>query len=319
METFTTSVWTPFSQSSVPFLRKYEYDTIVQLKKENPERSFSELYPKIRHSIWRLYPFSADQIKEMYYDFQAHNWYSLPNLCEYFTDKRGQENLQQLYYSPQTYLYNNCFPFFQSRANYNWTEDEDNFLISLSKLKSCNLNFSMLALCIPGRSGKQIKEHFKVLIKKGIIEDNQKKEEKKNLRNLYHSYFLPKVEHKLANEFRKLYKNGIRKTKSVVQLTAKEYYYCPKILADRATFQHFLENNYTIYDEQNNFTTEFNKFSEKIKNDIEINEDGSKILSNDIIRKFNIPEPIFGETWQTNFIKKKTIYRGEMLIFHAEE
>lgn len=307
VETFSTPIWTPFSQSSIPFLNKYEYDLIHQLKKDNPERSFTELSPKIRHSIWRLYQFNEEQIKEMYYDFQAHNWYSLPNLHQFFIDQKGQDELQQLYRTPQTYLYNNCFPYFQSRANHNWTESEDNFLISISKFTDHDLNFSMLALCLPGRTGKQIREHYKVLLKRGAIEEIQKEEKKNRLRYLSHSYFLPDVENKLAKEFRRFFRNGLRITKTLLKTTATEFYCCPRILAERATFQHFLEHNFPIYTENNKFTTEFIQFAQKLKTEIETNEDGSKNFTNDIIRKYSIPKPIFGETWQATFLKKHSL------------
>lgn len=58
-----------------PTLYKYEYDSISQIKKENPKRSFSELHELICSKNWRLYRFSADQINNMFHDFRDHNWF----------------------------------------------------------------------------------------------------------------------------------------------------------------------------------------------------------------------------------------------------
>lgn len=58
----------PFYQTlTIPLFHKYEYNSTYKVKKENSDRSFDELYPKICSDNWRLYSFNADQIRGMLY------------------------------------------------------------------------------------------------------------------------------------------------------------------------------------------------------------------------------------------------------------
>lgn len=78
---------------------------------------------------------------------------------------------------------------------------------------------------------------------------------------------MPIVESKLANEFPNIFQKGIGFTNSLISLTANELCYSPRILAEKDAFQHFLT--------QNKFTNKFLQFRDKLKEDIEENENNS--------------------------------------------
>lgn len=121
-------------------------------------------------------------------------------------------------------------------------------------------------------------------------------------------YFLPHIEKNVADELRKLFKRGIQITKPIVRSTAREFYYCHRILAEKATFQFFIDKKMMIFDVQQQYSIELIQFSDKLRNEIEENiseEDNS--YCDDVIRKYNLPQTIFGETWGRNFYQSNKL------------
>lgn len=175
-----------------PSLYKSEYDHICKLKLQNKKASIQSLYTQICRNSWRLWKFTHQQIKEMFDSYRDIQWETIPEPFEYFTSTEGQFNLQQLLGSPFSYLYNNIFPYFVSRANRPWTKEEDDLII-MSAEKSI-LNFSILALCIPGRTGKEISSRFNTLIKKGLIKNCDDVDQPKSISKYVRRYFLPNSE-----------------------------------------------------------------------------------------------------------------------------
>lgn len=292
--------------TNYPFLFNYEYDFICKLKEDFPKQSFQALYELITLNIWRLRSFNHEQIKSMFYEFREKNWFPIPNAFEFFISEKGHNELMNLLKTPQTYLYEHGYPFYQSRANHHWSKFEDDFITSVANSSNDKIDFAKLALCIPGRTGKQIQTRYSYLIDNGIIE--KPKEQNLPFTPIYHSYFLPDVEKRIATELKQMFKNGILISKQVVRSTAKKFYYCPRVLAERATIQHFINQSLTIFDENNKYTTEFLQFMNSLFNEIQENTDDDNLdYSKEVIRKFNLPKPIFGEVWANSFFKKKQI------------
>lgn len=289
-----------------PSLDKSEYEFICKLKKENPKRSFVELLPKIRSFSWRLHVFNDDQIKEMYQTCREKDWQCIEDIFTYFSSQEGQTQLYEFYKNPKGFLFNHPFPFFTSRENYKWSQDEENLIIFVSNAFPETVDFSMLSLCLPGRTGSQIATHYKELVLQGKI--TQKEDiTRKPLSFEYHKYFLSNVEMHLAQQILNLFKKGTQITKSLIREMARKIYFCPRILAERAVLQKFYSNNLEIYEDIQNetYSKSFLEQVQILQNEIEeYDQNIGKEFSKEIIRIYNLPEPIFGDVWIRNFLKR---------------
>ncbi len=292
-----------------PSLYKEEYVHICTLKEQNKRASIQNLYTQICNRSWRLWKFTHQQIKDMFDKYRDTNWEAIQNPFEYFTSKDGQFNFQKFLGAPFSFLYNHGFPYFISRANHSWTKEEDDFIIMAAD--KVTLNFSFLALCLPGRSGKEISSRFHELATKGCIKIHDEFSQVNPLKNYVRRYFLPQTEQKLAKELIQMYKKGIQINKLLVTQTAKDLYCSDDILAERATYNHFMNCGLNIYSDEENkqYTFSFQKIYHNIKNDLtqcETKEEHDDMVKS-IIQDYNLPKPLFSHTWADAFLHRNRL------------
>ena len=70
--------------------------------------------------------------------------------------------------SPLAYLNDKVIPIFKYKTSKTWTDRENERLITICKGSTNKINCSLLSICFPGHSGKQIYSHYKDLLSKGI-------------------------------------------------------------------------------------------------------------------------------------------------------
>lgn len=297
-----------------------EYSYIMGLKKTKNYSKIENLTKQIRTHFLDLEKCSDDEIKIMF-----ENAHDAPfNL---FLDIRENsdlinEEMVKFINSPLAYLNNNVFPIYKHKLSKTWTERENERLIALCKGATVKINFAMLSLCFPGRSGKQIHSHYRDLISKGIIQENQDFIQSNN-ENLIKFHFIDDSESKIAEEIKEDIANGKQIDKDTVIRKAECYYYEPWNLAKRVAFQNFVENKKQIYKDDDNeeYSEEFTNFAKEIQSIVDDLNDIKKTLiekfpddpkikyenANEVLRRFNVPKPVFSSTWITDFMKRNRL------------
>lgn len=243
---------------------------------------------------------------------------SIEKLIEFQITSRFQKDIQHLAENPLQFLWNCTLPFFHNRRNKEWTPIEDDLLKTIIQRIKGEPNCTLLSLCFPGRSGQAIYHHLQKLRSQGEIEAEF------NSRNLpfdpnIRRYFLKESEKALAKEIVKISKKGIQIDKQLIRHTAMKHHQTSWIVAERATYQYFHENNIQIYEDNLNetYTQEFIAFSKSIQNrfDQDISQNDGEIAFQ-IIDEYNLPKPKFSNTWISSFLKRnKLSWRQAHLFF----
>lgn len=307
---------TPQTQPDRSPLTMNEYIIIKYLKSTKTyDPSFRDLYKQIYEWIPRMKYFTANEISEMYKSKKHNSIFPFPDVTESIFKLGYQNQLRKLIDEPVFFLMNHGIPFFESRSDHEWTNEEEDLLISISKYMNWNPSFPLLAMCFPGRSGKSIQHHFLKLIyeKKIEIPEGTEIQNKFYLRR----YFIPRSEKTLANQIKVMSRKGVQVTEASIRNMAKQYYFSPWIISERATFQLFIKKGIPIFkDEKETEYTEafldmYNRLLSNFSNDlkelnIENESDNSKIAES-MIDEFGLQKPTFSYAWIKAFLKRNRL------------
>lgn len=87
--------------------------------------------------------------------------------------------------------------------------------------------FNTLALCFPGRTGKQIHAHFVALLESypEEINDGRLIQKSMNIDIHMNMYFMPMTEKMIANELTELFYAGNQVTEEIIRKKVKFYYF----------------------------------------------------------------------------------------------
>lgn len=287
-----------------------EYNIINMIKKNQPKESFSNLKYQIQARIPRLKNVSAAEIRILYDDMKKKLLFRTDPFL-YFISQDGRENLIALAHNPSQYLLNNKYPFSINKKNVDWSSEEDALLKEIMNTASEPVNFPTLAICFPGRTGKQIHSHYLELLKKKEISNLKEIFPEKPFDLFMHRYFLPYTEKLIANEIIELFKCGSQITEQIIREKARTYYYLPWVLAERITYQRFMSEKKNVYidEKKYQYTEEFIEHSVDMKEELTkliINEKGDVDIkkTEDIIRENKLPIPAFSNQWIKSFLKR---------------
>ena len=225
-----------------------------------------------------------------------------------------QNELRKLLENPVFFLMNNGAPFFKSRSNQPWSNEEDALLTNIIHFVGNNQVFPLPFFCFPGRSGKAIYQRYLTLQNECLFNDIKEGEPPHPFYHFIRRYFLTKSETELAAEIKKLANDGIQITEFKIREMAQSYYIRPWIIAERAAFQYFIHNRLQIFDENGEYTEEFKQkheailsnFSNDLLNLAEQNN-SNKAIAESIIKDFGLPSPKFSSTWIKAFFKRNRL------------
>lgn len=306
-----------FQTAELPELSESEYLAIFAIKEDYPNASFRDLHNRIISAVPRLESFNYHMIGMMYFRKRSIYWTTAPDIFQFFRHASTQINLLSLALNPTKFLFANRYPFFQSRRGIDWTMEEDNLLFTIMENANSELNFAFLALCFPGRTGRQIHNHFLDKLKEGTINDpRQLKASKHILDPICKRYFLPSTERALKADIVVMTTQGIHVIEDLVIEKAKDYYKTPWILSERATYQEFASKGICIYVPGTTiYSEEFLKLSNEIYDSFDIDnaidedaeDDHKEQQVQDIIMKFNLPPIVFTHKWFRKFLKRNRL------------
>lgn len=308
----------PLEADPVP-MEDEDFEYICILKKDHPKASFRDLRHSIYHNCPRLRVHSIDMIAIMFKRKRGVDWKLPADLFQLFVSDECQTELLKMAKQPAQYLMNNVCPFFIPRKNEHWTKEEDYLLIEIMSQSTAPI-FSFLGLCFPGRTGKQIHQHFRYLLKLGKINDPRMTMNfEPRFNPLLHRNFLPNSEKMLADIIIDLFNKGAQVDEEFVIRKARWLYKLPWVLGERAAFQIFSHQSKEIYKSEKHvsFTDDFKESAKDLKerfqdllNSLDIHEDDDEEYSDDLkqmFKKYSIPVPSFTHHWFKSFLKRNKL------------
>ena len=294
-----------------PYLTDQEYFIIQYLKSKDSQASYSIIYKRAISMIDRLAFFNKDWLKSAYKEKEKRSFFLVENLNIAFCSQHFQKNILDMVKSPNLYLMNHSIPYFKDKNPRIWTIEENDLLQKVMPFFGEKPNFILLSICFPGRTGKQIYNHYLSGIQNGLFHVATFKEEQTFDPNLKR-YFLPKKEIELSKEIIKAFKKGRHVTEQFIREKAIRFYKLPWILAERAAYQHFSKSSLQIYidDDKKKYTDEFLSFVEQIRCRLGngLCETRENVI-NEIIKEYELPKIIFSSQWVRSFLKRNRLSR----------
>lgn len=301
-------------------LSENEFKAIDLIHKRN-KKKICDLKKQIIDQIPRLRFTMPDEIDRMYHNyFTEHRNISFDFIK--IMEKPGKRlQLKEMINSPYKYLKDNCLPFFSSRADEKykyWSEEENNFLAEVMNESIEMPNFSILSLCFPGRTGREVYQHFAMLAKKGQIFDPRTLDVGKVpiLAPYYRRIFLPNAEKALAESLLETSAKGIQVGKKMIIERAESFFKIPWILAERITYKILSSKQLPVYCDENEqkYTDLFKQtalpIEKKLTENLKINDDDQEVDLNEIkkiLEQYKIPLPRFSLHWLRDFMRRNRI------------